>query len=153
MINLYETDYCGWLFSQRDKIERGEVNTIDRAHLIEELGDLGRREQRAVQSQLTRLLVHLLKWRYQPNQRSGSWRATIREARKQIHRLISESPSLQPNVNYWLGIAYDDARELASDETGLPLDEFPEELPFTDRQILDPDFLPDNRPPHAEQQE
>jgi len=146
----YETDYVGWVFDQVAKLEVSAVPGLDLFNVAEELGDLGRSDESAVQSHLTRLLMHLLKWRYQPEHRSGSWRGTIAEARKRILQKIAQSPGMKPKLPAWFAETYADARELAHYETGLPLDTFPETAPFSLEQALDQDFLPDNRPPDEE---
>jgi hypothetical protein len=40
-------------------------------------------------------------------------------------------------------ITYTNARQLATDETGLPLNTFPETCEWRMEQILDQDFLPE----------
>lgn len=44
------------------------------------------------------LLMHLLKWQYQPDRRSKSWERTIKEQRRQIHRELKATPSLTPSL-------------------------------------------------------
>jgi hypothetical protein len=39
--------------------------------------------------------------------------------------------------------SYQKARELAADETGLPLETVPAKLPFTIEAVLDTHYLPD----------
>lgn len=51
-------------------------------------------ERRALNSQLIRLMVHILKWRYQPDRRSTSWVRTIVNARQEIKSLQEYMPSL-----------------------------------------------------------
>lgn len=58
---------------------------IDIMHLIEEVEDLGKSERRSIASQLTRLLLHLLKWQYHPQRRSDSWLDSITDTCFQIH--------------------------------------------------------------------
>ena len=66
---------------------------------IEELiNALGRSERRALKSQLTRLMVHIIKWYSQPERRSRSWTATIYNARDDIRDIQAETPSLTDDV-------------------------------------------------------
>lgn len=66
---------------------------------LEELIDaLARSDRRALESYLTRLMQHIMKWRVQPERRSPSWAATIRTSRRQIARLQRETPSLTRRV-------------------------------------------------------
>ena len=56
---------------------------------------MGKSERREIASQLTRLLLHLLKWQYQPEPRSDSWLDSITDARTQIELAIEDSRSLK----------------------------------------------------------
>ena len=80
---------------------------------------------------------------YQPEKRSKSWKAIIREHRQRIKRLFKDSPSLKNYCREILTESYQDARKLAADETCLAVDTFPVELPFTVEEILDAEYLPD----------
>ncbi|GAB4031138.1 DUF29 domain-containing protein [Spirosoma gilvum] len=55
---------------------------------------MGRAERHALNSQLRRLMVHILKWKYQPNKRSTSWVRSIVNARLEIRELQDYMPSL-----------------------------------------------------------
>jgi prophage DNA circulation protein len=71
---------------------------------IEELIEaLSRSEKRALKSQLVRLMMHIIKWESQPEKRSLSWVATIKDAREEIVDIQEEVPSLtnQVLVNMW----------------------------------------------------
>ena len=89
------------------------------------------------------ILRHLLKWQYQPQGRSGSWRGSIKNGRKRIERLFKDQPSLKPYVTEILAEAYTEASELASDETEKPLSVFPLECPYRLVQVLGADFFPE----------
>jgi Domain of unknown function DUF29 len=104
---------------------------------------LGGEQAHAVESHLAILLMHLLKWRYQPARRSRSWRLSIRNARIEIRKRLRRSPSLRPELATILLDAYADARKLVMDDTGLPLATFPEACPWTLEQLQDEDFLPE----------
>ena len=67
----------------KEALEAGDIHEALRG--IDELIDAMRRsEQRAVRSQLVRLMTHILKWHAQPTHRSPSWVATINHARQEI---------------------------------------------------------------------
>ncbi len=55
---------------------------------------MARGEKRALRSQLIRLMVHILKWKIQPQKRSRSWVLTISNARFEIEMEQKYSPSL-----------------------------------------------------------
>lgn len=138
---LYEQDYYLWLETTAKILREGQVSLLDTANLLEEIEDMGRSEKRAVYSNLKILLMHLLKYRYQPEKRSNSWKASIVEHRQRLKKAVQESPSLQPYFEEIFNECYQDARELAAAETGLVIDEFPVESPFVVAEILNFDYL------------
>jgi hypothetical protein len=140
--SLYHADYYLWLRRQIEFLEQRWFDQLDTQNLIEELRDLGRSEQREVESRLGILLCHLLKWKFQPDQRSGSWRATILEQRARIIKRLQESPSLKDYPGEVLQSEYALARGIAAAETGLAVETFSERCPFSVEQVLDLDFLP-----------
>ena len=139
----YEEDFYAWTVEQARLLRSGELTSIDVANIAEEIESLGRSDKRAIESRLTVLLMHLLKWQIQSKMRSQSWSGTILEQRRRIEKLLRESPSLHASVNEALAEAYSDAREAASNETGLPETNFPIECPFTMEQVLSRSFLPE----------
>ncbi len=139
---LYEQDYYLWLEATAQLLREGQLSALDAANLLEEIEDMGRSEKRAVYSNLKILLVHLLKYKYQPEKRSNSWIASIVEHRQRLKKAFKESPSLQPYFTEILNECYQDARELAAAETGLAIDEFPAEIAFNPEEILNSDYLP-----------
>jgi hypothetical protein len=88
------------------------------------------------------LLLYLLKWKFQPEKRKSGWKGSILEARRQLHRILAESPSLKNYPAQILREEYETARLKAADETGLGEDNFPQECPFTIDDIFDENFLP-----------
>jgi Domain of unknown function DUF29 len=139
----YEEDFYAWTAEQARLLRSGELTSIDVANIAEEIESLGRSDKRAIESRLTVLLMHLLKWQIQSKMRSQSWSGTILEQRRRIEKLLRESPSLRASVNEALAEAYSDAREAASNDTGLPETDFPTECPFTVEQVLSRSFLPE----------
>ena len=103
---------------------------------------MAKSERRALESRLTVLLAHLLKWQFQPSGRSKSRQRTLIEQRKRIDRLLRDSPSLKPQLPELLADAYDSALRLAAEETGLDEGDFPAACPCTLDQILDAGFYP-----------
>ena len=140
--NLYDRDYYLWLSHTAQLISEGKFHDLDKANLIEEIEDMGRSEQRAIESNLVVVLLHLLKYKYQPAKRSNSWKASIREHRRRLKRAFRASPSLKRYFEEVFDECYQDSREQAADETGLPIDTFPIESPFTHEQAINPDYLP-----------
>jgi len=138
----YEDDFYAWTQEQARLLRSGDLTAVDAANLAEEVESMGRSDRREIDSRLIVLLKHLLKWQFQPEARTTSWSGTIREQRRQIEKLLRESPSLRPIVPYTVPEAYAEAREDAAEETGLSGSEFPEACPFTPDEVLARDFLP-----------
>ena len=105
---------------------------------------LGERDKREVRSRLILVLMHLLKWQYQPSHRSSSWRGTINEQRSELSLLLEDSPSLRRVATEHFERFYVLARKRAADETGLSLNIFPERSPWPLEQSLTLGFLPDS---------
>jgi hypothetical protein len=140
----YDEDFFEWTEEQARLLRAGELSDIDAINLAEEIESAGKSDRREVHSRLTVLLTHLLKWKFQPCARSNSWRSTIREQRARIELVLEDSPSFRPFVAEALARAFKTAREVASEETGLPEAGFPAECPFMPEQILAAKFLPED---------
>ena len=140
----YETDFYLWTQQQADLLRQGQFNRVDldAANIAEEIESMGRREKHSIRSYLFNVIMHLLKWQYQPQRRGTSWKLSIRNGRDQIAWQIKDSPSLRPQLEGLLAEVYPSARENAADETGLPLTTFPDVCPFTVEQITG-DWWPD----------
>ncbi len=142
-VNLYEQDYYHWLTQTALLLQRRDFDQLDLAHLIDEIEDMGRSERRSLESNLRVVLTHLLKWKYQPQQRSGSWRGSIAEHRIRIRKTLKDSPSLSNHLVEVLPEAYQDAMTIAAQETGLGLETFPVECEWPLQSVLDETWLPD----------
>jgi hypothetical protein len=140
-MSTYDEDFYAWTQEQAAYIRAGIWSAVDAVHVAEEIEDVGREQRHAVESHLTNLLMHLLKWRYQAGRRSRSWRVSIRNARIEIHKRWSRRVEDEMEMRFIH--AYANARKLAADETGLPLETFPETCEWPMEHILDEDFLPD----------
>lgn len=140
---LYEQDYYLWLEQTSLALQAGKLEEVDIENLLEEINDMGRSERRALESNLTVVLLHLLKYKYQPTHRSNSWLASILEHRLRLKKQLKESPSLKPYIERIFGECYGDATLRAEVETGLSLEVFPIESPFTIEEALNIDYLPE----------
>ena len=141
----YETDLYAWTRAQAEALRAKEWPALDVANLAEEIESLGREQAHAVESYLRGLCLHLLKWRYQPARRGRSWRFSMQMARQNIARRLRDSPSLRPRLPELLIHAYGDARRLAAIQIDLPLATFPEACPWPLAQVLDEEYLPEDR--------
>ena len=113
---------------------------VDYDNLIEEIEDMGKRERQSLRSNLVVLLLHLLKWQYQPTQRTGRWAGSIVEYRRRIREALKDSPSLAPYLADVFVEAYQDARQQAAAETMLLNETFPQTYEFELAQVMDENF-------------
>lgn len=139
---LYDTDLYAWANTNAELLRQGKYQQIDVGHLIEEIEDMGKSERRSIISHFKNLLMHLLKWQYQPVLRSNSWLLTINNSRDHVFDLIQENPSLATLPETSLSSTYVKARRDAALETGLPVATFPATCPYATSQALTDDWLP-----------
>ena len=116
------------------------LEDLDYSHLGEYLADMARRDRREVKSRLTVLIAHLLKWSYQKDKRSGSWRGTMVVQRQELADLLG-CGVLRNHAEAVLADAYTNGVEQATAETGLPAETFPLVCPYTVDQLLSVDVL------------
>lgn len=138
----YETDFYSWTQQQAQLLRCKQTEQIDWNHLAEEIEDMGRSEKRELGSRLEILIMHLLKWQFQPNLRSRSWKLTIKEQRLRLEKLLEESPSLKFCIEDVKGKIYTLAVISAEKETGLS--SFPKSCPYNLTEILSPEFFPED---------
>lgn len=137
---LYEQDETAWLEAMSQLAAHGRLEEMDRHHLSEYLADMAKRDRREVSSRLVTLMTHLLKWEHQPDYRTGSWRGTILEQRRELRKL-TESGTLRNHAHSVLAECYEDARKQTAAETELPLSTFPAECGWQLDELLTDDEL------------
>lgn len=104
---------------------------------------MGKSEIKELESFLTILYLHLLKWKYQNDyQGKKSWLRSIVEHRKRAKKHLKQNPSLKSYLEEISQDAYGSAALKASEETGLDPDIFPETMPFTFEEALTDEWLP-----------
>lgn len=138
----YEDDFHAWAYEQAELLRRARFREADIPNIVEELETLGRSERNALESSYRLVLLHLLKWQFQPSRRTRSWEITLRRERRNIAKAEGRSPSLRAQAAQILGEAYEDARQDASEETDLPLETFTQSCPWPLGHVRDVDFLP-----------
>lgn len=132
---LYEHDETAWLDLMAELARDGRGDELDLPHLAEYLSDMARRDRREVESRLVVLIMHLLKWDFQPDHRSRSWRSTVIEQRQELRRLLGQGVLLA-HARDVLEEVYSEAVERAVAETGLKPSVFPPECRLTLEQVL-----------------
>ncbi|MBW4623755.1 MAG: DUF29 domain-containing protein [Cyanosarcina radialis HA8281-LM2] len=140
---LYDRDYYLWLVKTAQLLRDSRLSELDIPNLVEEIEDMGKSEKRAVESNLEVVLMHLLKYKYQPAKRTNSWLLTLFEHRRRLDKYLTDSPSLTAHLKAVFADCYNAARKKAAIETELPIETFPEASPFSLEEVLDPDYLPE----------
>ena len=139
----YQKDFYSWTCEQAELLRAGRFNELDVFNLVEEIETMGRSEKRELQSRLMVLLVHLLKWQYQPARRGRSWTLTIKGQRINLEDVINDNPGLKPQLLGLLNNAYRLAIVEVSKQTRLEESIFPVKCPWTLDQIRDEGYFPD----------
>jgi Domain of unknown function DUF29 len=146
---LHDSDFYSWTREQAAILRRASTERLnapegmDWDHLADELEELAMSLENELYHRYTAVLLHLLKWRYQPALCGGGWRGTIVEQRRRIARLCRKNPGIKSQKAAEFADAYELAREKAGFETGLGVESFPPTCPFTLEQAEDPDFWPE----------
>ena len=145
-LHSYDSDVIAWANEQARLLREGLFSQLDIEHIADEIEDVGKSEKRELRNRMAVLLAHLLKWQHQPERQGNSWRRTIKTQREEVAECLVDTPSLKPDIENpkWWEKTWADALTLATNETGLSFDTFPEECPWTFKQITDADFWPDS---------
>lgn len=133
---LYNTDFYQWIKIQSSLLKEKKFDKIDLENIIEEMESLGKSERSALKNQMIRLLMHMLKIKYQPTKHSKSWDKSIGNAKIEIDDIILDNPSLKREMTKVFEESYQSARKKAHVETGLEIKTFPEKCPWTLKEIL-----------------
>ena len=141
--DLYQRDIYCWAEQTVSVLRQKSWDNLDLNHLIEEIEDLSRRERDRLLSSIEILLLHLLKWKYQGQKRSRSWKVSIDRERINCQSYLEDTPSLKQFLTeQWISKCYQRARKKAASETNLDLSCFPSDLPFRIDEILRSEFFP-----------
>ncbi|HAC65102.1 MAG TPA: DUF29 domain-containing protein [Cyanothece sp. UBA12306] len=139
---LYETDENLWLEEMIKLLRENRLEELDIDNLIEELESLSKRDKNRVVSLLRQIIIHLLLleyWQeeYQYNHRH--WQGELANFRVQLHR------SLTTNLKQYLlenkEEIYQEAVFIVIQKTGLKLETFLINCPYTLEELLDQNYL------------
>ena len=99
---------------------------------------LGRSEERAFKSQMTRLMMHIIKWKIEPQRRSRSWVVSIENARIEIADILEYEPYLKPKIPILWEKCFKRACRVAEKETGIRpgIEELSRKEVFEDEYLL-----------------
>jgi len=140
---LYDQDFYQWALKNAELMRQGKLSEVDLENVAEELESMGRSERRQLENRLISLIMHLLKWQFQPERQSRSWKSTINAQRRGIERLLKASPSLKPMFSEVINEAYPYATRDFEDETEISRKKLPRECPYTPEQVMNEDFWPE----------
>lgn len=138
MPDLYDSDFFAWLQQQAAAIRAGDWDAIDRENLAEEIESITRHDSGELRKHLDHLLVWFLAWVYAPAMRDDHphWYVRVESLRCEIETIVDVWPHLTQRVATALPKAYVRGREVASEETGLPLETFPQTCPWAPEQVI-----------------
>ena len=139
---LYDKDFYRWALEQAHYIKTKAFDKLDIEHLFEEVESMGNQNKTELRNRLAILLMHLLKWKYQPELKSKSWYLTIVQQRSDISDLIFDNPSLKHFLPDLFSKAYTKSVTFAAAETGIIKSAFPKESEWTIEQVLSDEFYP-----------
>ncbi|HSM81433.1 MAG TPA: DUF29 domain-containing protein [Nodosilinea sp.] len=143
--SLYDTDFLLWIETTTTLLKNHQFASLDLDNLIEEIESLGRSDRRAVLSYLARLCEHLLKikyWEAERQQCLRGWSIEVNNFRREIHRLLRDSPSLRIHLLENFQSEYQDARDNVLIASDIAPDLIPQEPFFNLDQALEKDWLP-----------
>jgi hypothetical protein len=134
----YESDGYGWAMAQAELLRARHFEGIDWDNVAEEIESMGKSERNALVSNLTQVIMHMMKWDVQPNKRSRSWVVSIGTHRVHALQILDENPSLRASLDDVMLSAHRYARKLAAVETSLPPASF-DNIQFSDAEVWDRD--------------
>jgi hypothetical protein len=140
---LYDTDFATWVYEQAARLRAKRITKLDYDHLAEEIEALANRDWQALERHLRNLILHSLKWHYQRQERDRrgrSWQISMHNACDAIEQLPRDNPSFGPRVDAAMDWAYPRVCRNAQQQTGLPEITFPDECPWTFKQLMDEQF-------------
>jgi hypothetical protein len=138
-MSTYDDDFYAWTQEQAGYLRAGYWDKVDAITVAEEIESLGKRDWRALQSHLKTLLLHGLKWTYQPQERARRgrrWQVSMDNARDAIGQILDDNQGFYRHVDKAIAWAYPRACRTAAKETGLPRETFPDDCPWRFDQLM-----------------
>ena len=140
---VHDRDFYTWTRETAQAIREGSFDVVDWESVAEELEDMGRSEQRELESRLGVLLAHLLKWRHRPESAANkSWALKDRGTAPEDKAALEAKFRFELDVGRDLRGGYGDARLQAAHECGVDKNAFPDTCPWAFDQTMDDGFWP-----------
>ncbi len=136
--DLYEIDNSLWLEKTIKLLKDNCFNELDLDNLIEELDALGKSQYQSVKSWLYRIIIHLLLleyWTVEYEKNNRHWRSEIDAFRFDLNSKLTTN--YQNKLAEELQFIYQKAVKYVVNKSGLNIDTFPSECPYTLAQLLD----------------
>jgi len=144
-----DVDFAAWIYGQVEALRAGRFQELDIEELADEVESLAKRDFRKLVGAFRIIILHMLKWDHQPEERGASWRRSINAARDRVWGELASSPSFRSRTAEAIARAYPSARLRAWEETGVfKLASEPKECPYSWDELmsrphdLDPDRVP-----------
>lgn len=142
-MTAYSDDFYTWTQEQGARLRAGDLDGLDLENLAEEIESFGKSQFASLVSALRIVLLHMLKFDYQPSRGTRSWALSLAEHRRRCLHELEDSPGLKSRLADAIGRAYDLGRIEAAKETGLSLTVFPESCLYSLDEIMNRPFAID----------
>jgi Domain of unknown function DUF29 len=149
---LHKDDFDAWTRHQASALRRLADERwnrpLDLLHLAEEVEDLGSEQKWAVESQLERIIEHLLKLEYSPSPGPRrQWMISVNNARSEIERRMT--PTIRREIEPAVADRYRHARRNAElallDHERDAARALPPSYPYNLDDLLTDEWWPTNR--------
>lgn len=135
-MSRHDEDRYSWAQEQVALLQAGRVGEIDVRDLVEVLNDVSGSEYDKLESALTIVLLHLLKWDHQPARQTRSWVNSILEHRRRAEKQIRKNPGLKGRLSEAIEDGYEYARTRCGTETSIELELLPRSCPYDWNEIM-----------------
>ncbi len=139
----YDQDVYGWANEQSALLRAGKFSAADIENIAGEIESLGKSQKSELVSRLIILILHMLKWQFQPKFRGTSWELSIKEQRRRVAIHMRDNPSLKSGLVVAMADAYGVAVVRAQRQAKLMAGVFPARCPYSFAQVMDEDFWPE----------
>jgi len=132
----YHEDLYAWSREQAALLRSGRLSELDALNLAEEIDDVGSAQYDKLESALAVVLLHMLKWDFQPQYRSRSWQNSIAEHRRRADRQLRRNPGLKSRLGEAVEEAFETAHYRAAMETAIEIETLPLSCPYDWTEIM-----------------
>jgi hypothetical protein len=153
-VTQIENDFGGWLADQVKVLHSRQYELLDWDNLAEELEDMYANLELDLESDLIRVLEHLLKLQFEPSdiefdRRARNWKVSVIEHRGRIATIVRKSKTLANKIPEFLPYAFVVALKKAATSMGIEESALPPNCPWNPDQICNLDFYPQRLKPDS----